>query len=249
MSRARTPLPAWVLGAALLSNALPAARADEPPAPTVKVTGIKDPEMRSYRSIAAGFDAFDTYRALAPAATLRFHMMHKDGGTATAADGLVLKRVGGDDSVPVPIGPDGVFALERSQAAFDADASFILNRKSGLFTAHPEVRSPGLPDNLRRLGDLRLECRVTVAIVKQQVPFLARAAIDSLLMTGDWCGKKDMHFNFPVAARVSGVILRHGERSLPLEVDEWQYSVPIGDASWPDDALVELSEASAAPAP
>lgn len=245
MKRAGALLLSCALGAA----AIPAARADAPSASTVKVTGIKDPEMRSYRSVAAGLDAFDAGRALAPAAMLRFHMMHKDGGTATAADGLVLKLVGDADPVPVPIGPDGVFALERSQAAWDADASFILNRKSGLFTAHPEVRSPGMPDNVRRLGDLRLECRVTVAIAKQELPLLAKAAINTLLMTGDWCGKKDVRFGYPLATRVTGATLRHGERALALEVDEWQYSVPIGDASWPDDALVELSDASAAPAP
>lgn len=240
---------ALLLACAMGAGALPAARADASSASTVKVTGIKDPEMRSYRSIAAGFDAFDDDRALAPAATLRFHMMHKDGGTATAADGLVLKLVGDADPVPVPIGSDGLFVLERSQAAWDADASFILNRKSGLFTAHPEVRSPGLPDNLRRLGDLRLECRITVAIVKQELPFLARAAVNTLLMTGDWCGKKDLRFGYPLATRVTGATLRQGERALALEVDEWQYSGPIGDTSWPDDALVELSYASAAPAP
>jgi hypothetical protein len=240
MSRARALLPVCVAGALLGAAALPAARADEPP-PSVKISGIKDPEMRSYRSIAAGFDAFDEHRALAPAATLRFHMMRKEGGSASAADGLVLALAGDADSVTVPIGPDGVFALARSQAAWDADASFILNRKSGLFIAHPEVRSPGLPAQVRRLGDLRLECRVTVAIVKQQIPLLARAAINTMLMTGDWCAKKDLRFGYPSATRVNGATLRDGARALPLEVDDWQFSVPIGDASWPDDALVELS--------
>src|SRR6059058_3181297 len=108
MSGARGPLLACVLACALAAAALPAARADDD-VQSVKVTGIKDPEMRSYRSIAAGLDAFDDNRALAPAATLRFRMMHKDGGSASEAEGLVLKLVSDIDSVPVPIGPDGVF--------------------------------------------------------------------------------------------------------------------------------------------
>jgi len=37
----------------LLACALPAARADAP-VPSVHVTGIADPEMRSYRSVDAG---------------------------------------------------------------------------------------------------------------------------------------------------------------------------------------------------
>ena len=76
---------------------------------------------------------------------------------------------------------------------------------------------------------------------------MAKAAINTLLMTTDWCGKKGMNFNFPATTPLAGATLRSGARSLALEVGEWQYNVPIGDASWPDDALVELSEASAAP--
>jgi len=32
----------------------------------------------------------------------------------------------------------------------------------------PEVRTPGLPENVRRLGDLRLECKVMIEIAKEE---------------------------------------------------------------------------------
>lgn len=236
-------LLACVLGA----GALPAARADEAPAPTVRVAAIKDPEMRSYRSIAAGLDAFDAHHALAPKAGLRFRLLHSAGGYAGPADGVTLRLALDDASTSIPLDADGGFVIARNQAAWDADASFILNQRQGAYSAWPEVRTPGLPDNVRRLGDLRLECQVTVAIVKQQLSFLARAAVNTLMAGSDWCGKRDVTFGFRSGARLAGATLRDGERVQSLNVQVWSYGVPVGDPGWPDDALVELRYAPEAP--
>lgn len=231
-----------VLGA-LLACALPAAHADEP-VPSVHVAGIADPEMRSYRSVAAGLDAFDAHRELAPHATLRFRMRHADGAPAHADDGLQLRLASDDGSFQenVPIDAAGLLTLARDQAAYDADATFILNRKNGKYTGHPEVRTAGLPDGVRRLGDLRLECRVTIAIVKHDMPFLAKAALDTLMMTSDWCAKNDFNFGVPAARRSARAILRDGARSRTLDTRGWNVMVPIGDPAWPDDALVQFDD-------
>jgi hypothetical protein len=130
----------------------------------------------------------------------------------------------------------------RNRAAYDADATFILNRKNGLYTGHPEVRTAGLPDNVRRLGDLRLECRVTIAIVKDQMPFLAKAAINTLMMTSDWCAKKDFNYGVMAARKDVRAVLHDGARSRALETHGWNAMVPIGDTTWPDDALLQFDE-------
>lgn len=228
---------------ALLACLLPAARADEP-VPSVHVAGIADPEMRSYRSVAAGLDAFDANRALAPNATLRFRMRHADGGPANAGDGLQLRLAGDDGAFQenVPIDAAGLLTVGRNQAAYDADATFILNRKNGLYTGHPEVRTAGLPDNVRRLGDLRLECRVTIAIVKEQMPFLAKAAINTLMTTSDWCAKKDFNYGVMAARKDVRAVLRAGERSRTLDTRGWNVMVPIGDPGWPDEAVVQFDD-------
>lgn len=242
---------AALLACALLAAAPAPACADDAaqPVPAVNVNAIKDPEMRSYRSIEAGLDAFDEYRRLAPDASLRFRLHHNNGAPAGAADGLQLRLASDDASVEaaIPIDDGGAFTLARNPAAYRADASFILNRKNGLYSAHPEVRTPGLPANVRRLGDLRLECRVTVAIVKEQIPFLAKAAINTLLLTTDWCGKEDVNIGFPVPATLTGVVLQAGTRSRALRFSDWNYQTPVGDRSWPDDALVEFTYGDAAP--
>jgi hypothetical protein len=214
---------------------------------SVHVTGITDPEMRSYRSVAAGLDAFDAHRALAPNATLRFRMRHKNGQPATAADGLQLRLASDDGSFQeqVPIDAAGLLTVDRNRAAYDADATFILNQKNGRYTGHPEVRTAGLADNVRRMGDLRLECRVTIAIFKEQVPFLAKATLNTLMLTSDWCAKKE--FKYGALAPRSGAkgVLRDGERSRTLETHGWDVIVPIGDPGWSDDALVQFDEGAA----
>jgi hypothetical protein len=228
---------------ALLAGALPAAHADEP-VPSVQVKGIADPEMRSYRSIVAGLDAFDAHRALAPHAALRFRMRHADGAPANAGDGLRLRLASDDGAFQenVPVGADGLLTVARNQAAYDADATFILNQKNGRYTGHPEVRTAGLPDNVRRLGDLRLECRVTIAIVKDQMPFLAKAAINTLMLTSDWCAKNNFNYGVMAARKDARAVLRAGERSRTLETHGWNVMAPIGDTGWPDDGLVQFDD-------
>ena len=214
--------------------------ADDDKAATVNVNAIRNPEMRSYRSIWAGFNAFDEHHALAPTAALRFRLIRPDGEPAGAEDGLVLRLASDEGSVPVPIGADGTLEIARSQAAYDADATFILNRKRGQFGARPDIRTPGLPENVRRLGDLRLECRVSVAIVKEQMSFVTRAAINTLMLGSDWCGKKDMNLAYPAERALGGATIRHGARSEELVLHGQAYMAPIGNPGWPDDALIEL---------
>jgi hypothetical protein len=239
---------ALLLLTALAGAGLPAvANAAAEKAATVNVNAIKNPEMRSYRSVWAGLDAFDEHHALAPAAPLRFRILHADGSPAGTSDGLALRLASEHDSMPVQIGADGLLTIERKQAAYDADATFILNRRDGLFSARPEIRTPGLPPNVRRLGDLRLECRVMIAIAKERMSFMAKAAVNTLMLGSDWCGKKDMNLAFPAPPGLESARLSHGGRSVELTLHEKDYMAPVGDRRWPDDALIELRFAEPAP--
>lgn len=205
-----------------------------------------NPEMRSYRSIAAGFDAFDDDHDLAPAAQLRFALRHKDGPPAGADDGLQLRLASADGKVAqaIPVDADGRITLARNQAAYAARADFVLNQPEGQYIAVPEVRTPGLPDNVRRLGDLRLECRVTAAVMEAQLPALARTALDAMAGGSDWCTREDATFGFAAPRKLAGATLQAGGRTRKLQVDGWQYDVPVGDAGWPDDAHIELTYAA-----
>jgi hypothetical protein len=232
------------LAAALLLS-LGIAQAQEPKQediPVVPVNGMKKPEMREYRSVWAGLEAFDEKHSLAPAASLHFRMWPKRRNKGATIDDVTLKIVGDGDPIMVPIAADGLLTMPRSQAAYDSKAILLLNRKRGLYEAMPDIRTPGLPDNVRRLGDLRLECNVMVAIAKDEIGFFARNAISAILLTGDWCSFKEMRLPIRTAKPVVSAMLVHGDRraEADLEGDVAEVTVPLGDKTWPDDTVIEL---------
>lgn len=233
--------------AALLGCGLPAAgmAADsKPDSPEeIKVNALRNPEVRKYEAIVAGLDAFGQHHAMAPKVeTLRFRVSPRNGaGKAT----LPTARLGGEDgfNLPLAVDPDGMFTVPRSEAALEARSELVLNQKRRDFRVKPIVRTPGLPDNVRRLGDLRLECRVEVAIIKEEMPLWVVLAANTLLRTRDWCGftfDGRSGFTFRHERTLHGAVLVDGNRSALLETEGKGFRVPLGNTSWSDDALIEL---------
>ena len=218
----------------------------------VVITGMKNPDMRSYRATVAGLDAFEDNHHYAPLAPeVRFRMVGRKK-SAAPTEPLALRIVGDGegDSIPLAIDADGWFTVLRIQAAYDSNADLVLNQKKGKFRALPEVRTPGLPDNVRRLGDLRLECRVRIAIGKYEAPFWLVALVNGIMLTGDWCGHEKIGWTITTAIPLAGATLVDGDRKVELKLEGRDYQVPIGDKSWPDDTRIELrfAEPPAAPA-
>ncbi len=236
----RTVISAVSLGLLLGEAAAGAAPAAEPE--PVVITGLRNPDIRSYRAVVAGLDAFEQHHRMAPLAPEVTFRMRASGQSATAAEPLALRIVGDDDSAPIalPIDADGVFRVPRIQAAYDARADLVLNQKKDKFRAKAEVRTPGLPDNVRRLGDMRLECRVRLAIGKYEAPFWVIALANGIFLTSDWCGHGKISWSIVSAAPLAGATLVDGERRAELALHGKEYMAPIGDPSWPDDTLIEL---------
>ncbi|MYN03533.1 hypothetical protein GTP41_15660 [Pseudoduganella sp. DS3] len=220
--------------------------------PSVEVQGVKNPDMRSYRAVVAGLEAFEKHRALAPAVPeLRFRLaprssasVEQDAANAAAEEPLYLRIVGNGDPIPVPIAADGTFSVPRVQSAIDDDADLILNRKKGVLKGRPEVRTPGLPDNVRRLGDLRLECQVMVAIAKKEVGLMLTLFVNTVAMTSNWCDisvdKKKINFTFASLRMIDGAEMVDGERRKTLETGDFGFQVPLGEVEWSDNARIEL---------
>src|ERR1700687_290317 len=124
----------------------------------VSVTALRNPVDKSYRKMIAGMDRFEKRHDLAPAASLRFKLLprHRD----TNMNGIQLEIVGDSFTIPVEVAPDHTFTLQRRQDALKENASVRPNRKAATMTWRTETRTPDLPPNTRRLGDLRLECEV-----------------------------------------------------------------------------------------
>jgi len=267
-------LPALFLGGVLLCGAASTCAAQETtaaPAPAqagqqpvrelepVHVNAMRNPEVRKYKVILAGLDAFDDYHRMAPQADkLRFRLdpngkAGTEDAAAAAAPALAARLVGNDGfKLALPLDADLRFTVPRSDAAEDADSELELNRKRNLYRIRPSVRSPGLPAHHRRLGDLRLECRVTVAMAKEEMPFMVKALVNGILLTTDWCSffdnRKNATFSMRADAPLREAVIVEGNRSALLRTTGRSYHVPLGEGSWSDEAVIELDYAGP-PAP
>lgn len=223
-----------------------AAPAAAEPVETVTVSTIKDPALRPYRRMLRGLDAWDEKRGLAPAARLRFELLTQDGKPAQP-EGLALRIAGDKVDIPLPIDADATFVLPRSQEAYDDEADLLLNRKKDQFRWRPQVRTPGVPEHARRLGDLRLECEITQAIRKEEIPLLYRAGA---VAAGGICQLPMVGYIFRAPKRLASATVVSGGRKAGLALHEGGagYMVPMRDKSWDNDALVVYEYAEAKPA-
>jgi len=237
------------LFAALLALAAPSFAQDAEPAPAaekVEVSSIKDPELMPYRRMVRGLDTWQEKRALAPKADLRFELWTKEGKPASP-EGLQLRIAGDNVNIPLPLDGDATFVLPRSQEAYDDKADLLSNRKKEQIRWRARVRSPGVPENARRLGDLRLECEVSAAVKKEDIPLLYRAGATA---AGGLCRLPMVGYIYRAPKRLASVAVVEGERrsGLPLRENGAAYLAPLRDKSWSDDALIvyEFAEAKAA---
>lgn len=213
---------------------------DEEPS-VVSVNGIRNPDLRSYRSLIAGLDAFDAHHNLAPdVAEARFRFVSLSTVRPVTEEALSLRIEGSGEPVHLPIAADGTFVVPRIQAAMDDNADLILNRKKGTLDGMVEIHTAGLPANVRRLGDLRLQCQVLMAIAKSELNFVQRAALTAMLMTPDWCSARKGQNWTQAKQLIDSAIISAGDRRAPVEFQGRSFLAPIADATWSDDALIEL---------
>lgn len=256
-------LPLLAAGAALPSGAAAQqAQQEQPAPPAVVVRATRDPVDKSYRKMIAGMDRHARRQAaLAPGSTLRFRLLPRT--PSVRMDGIEMKVVGDAVALPVPLAPDNSFTLPRNAQALREDAALVANRKTSSMTWRADVRSPDVPAGARRLGDLRLECEVGVEaglVSNNQKLF---AWLGELLDTPEKvCGTQDGNYLFFAGRPLFGVTLRAGARSMALPLRmlyaggeqtpatlpycdcqsllDQAYYVPLWDAAWPDDTLVEF---------
>lgn len=238
----------FLLPAVLAATSAGAAEPDKDETRTVHVNAIRNPELHSYRAVVAGLDKFDELHALAPAVPqLRFQVEARSG--KTLGDEPLVARIAADEfSIPLSLDQDLRFTVPRSEAAYDAKAELVLNRKKRQARFETWVRTPGLADNQYRMGDIRLDCQVKIAIAKEEIPFWVNGLINGFMLTTDWCSwfkgetpkGGDRTWSREAAAKLSAATLRDGERSMALKIEGKRFKLPIGDTSWSNDAIIEL---------
>jgi len=250
------------ISCAALQIATNFACAAEATAPPVTVTATRNPVDKSYRKMLKGMDLFEKMHGMAPQASLRFKLLPRQRDTRM--DGIEVDVAGDSFTDRAPVAADQTFTLDRSQKSYDEDASVRPNRKAGSLTWRAEVRTPDLPPDTRRLGDLRLECHVGMEadLVSNLLPGIGQIANFLLRVTG-FCNGREVRYLFFAERPLFGVTLVAGARREVLPVDQLYagigqgaistgdlahcdcqvlldrtFYLPLGDASWPDDTLV-----------
>lgn len=233
----------------------------------VQVTAIRHPVDKSYRKMLQGMDLFEEMHALAPNATLRYRLYPRKRGTDLHVGALYV--VGDQVDTAIPVAADNTFTLRRD---LPEDSLVRSERRADTMTWRADIRTPGLPPDARRLGDLRLECLVGMqaGLVSQYPSFLSHF-FQWLQSPREFCGRAEVPYLFFAERPLFAVTLRSGERRQALSVGnlyagiahgrtpeeerkfcdceallDRAYTVPLGDRSWPDDTLVELEYMDAA---
>lgn len=202
----------------------------------VEVSGIKNPELKPYRQMAKGIDAFEKYRDLAPAAALRFQLLSDarqiDFGRVT------LGIAGKETDINLQVANDGTFTLPRLAPGADANSDIVSNLAKEQLRWRGDIRSPNVPENARRMGDLRLECEISWAINREDMPFMTR---NSLSLIGGLCHSKLIGLRSQAPKPLASVTLVLGERRQSVPIDAKMKRIfmpPLADTSWSDDTLI-----------
>jgi hypothetical protein len=227
---------------ALADKAPEVAPGDESEIQAIVIEGLKNPKQISLERLYKGVEAFDEDRALAPNATLKFSV--RDTGSVSAPIGLRLEL--SDRSIPIDVDATGAFELPILEKQDVSSAMIVANRRAGDLRFRPMVRSPETTDESRRLGDLRLECKVFWAIEKEDVPLFYRAAFG---IAGGACTSSNIEMDFSVPHRLVDAVLTFDGKSgkAPITQEGLGYWPPMHDRSWPDNTLVTLHYAEDAP--
>lgn len=243
-----------------MTCSLAAAQAGEPgaPSPVVKVTGHYSSELRAYSRFLPGIREFNRFHQLAPDTTLRFGLVTNSFPMKPLPLALARLESGylwTSWSEALPVDEDGWFTMPESAEAERRGADVVVSRRNGSDAKWViDIHTPGLSPQVYRLGDLRLECRVYLAIewgvwhgrlvMGREQRGVTRPPMDAA------CGGQHWIFiNTRPLPRLRAYVLseggrklRHALNGLPINTTAFELDLsPQGEAPpWSIDARVEF---------
>lgn len=232
--------------AALATTALPleaqstdAAAPDQSSFEDIVVVGLRNPERMSADDLKRAYAAYRRWRpSLAPSGQLFFAVSARAPGSGM--EGLKMRVVdtSGEIARDLPLN-GGRFSLPELDYA-SGRYSLQANRKSGSLSLEIVVLSPGTSDDHRRLGDLRLQCRVWWAVAGRKVPFPVKAMLGA---GGSPCTSTKFGYFTRAPKRISTATLVTASGRLPLKVlnDGVRYRAPVYNMAISNGASVELA--------
>ncbi|MBV8657981.1 MAG: hypothetical protein JO142_09200 [Burkholderiales bacterium] len=203
---------------------------------SLAVRGVARPDDLPYSSFVAAMHAFDEYHHYAPSAPLLFSVGTHD----SKYDHLRVSITGKEVWVPIPVDAGGHFTLPMRQDALDDKAVVMSNLRNGEVNWGPVIRTPNLPEGTLRLGDLRLFCRVGLALDRPQTSLWVLAVTH---MVGG-CNS-DGYVTRGLKQPGMRVQLTYQDRTETLPeryyvAHHTAWTIPLKDGDWPDDTLVQF---------
>lgn len=204
----------------------------------VHVTGVRlgDPMAWRYSLLRAAQAMFEKHAATqAPGAMLTFKLPNVD----QAESDNQVEIVTADNRISLPMVSAATFALVHGVEATDSDAVVVVNKEfpKGSYR-HPivQVRSSGLPEGVKRMGDLRLACAAQFAMAKAE-SLKFRAMLAAVSLFGDICEEMTVTNIGAPAAPYDTMTIEDGDRKLTQS--KAQGKLPrLGEKYWSDNARI-----------
>ncbi len=219
--------------------ALAANTASEAEAGDIVVTARGVDPARVAERLRRAVEAYRESRARnAPAGQLYFRVLAHDAADLAA---LQLSLRSDDRVVPLTLDDAGRFTIPDD---FPVAHSWELQTGNGpsSFAFRPLLLSPGTTVADRRLGDLRLQCRVAAAVAQDSMPLLQRAAFGAM----GGCSSSSIQFNLrseqPLAgATIAGPGVTGGSMALTVSATGRSVAMPIANNDMGDEARLTLT--------
>jgi len=227
-----------VAGVAMLV-AVPAMAQDaEPDGPDIVVTAGK-PLNLDAKVLRAGQRRFAGDRGeLAPNGALRFELWRGSGRIPATTVPITLRNEDGQ-TVPVTVDGEGRIAfgeLPKGRWFLTAPA------QSQGMSLRPIVLSTGTTPTDRRLGDLRLQCRVMLSMAKAQASLLAMPLMGLLDAIGG-CESKRVHMYHRAEQDLASAtaLTPAGAQALEISKRGNAYLAPINDRTLGNEVRVKIA--------
>jgi len=201
------------------------------------VSAKADRFRQDARTLIVGRKTFDKGRGeFAADSTLWFHVRRR-GGKQTTGD-LALRLESGTQSLPLPLDEEGRFVLAPLPPG---KWHITANRARRAISVYPLVMTPGTGQYDRRLGDLRLQCRVMWAMIKSEASPLALP----LVALGDGigvCSTSRVGIIASVDRPLASGTLSEAAKAQPVTISPsaYGYRAPLNERSFSNDARVNL---------
>ncbi len=257
---------AALLLAAALIPCVRSRAADAPPPSEpqkVEVTAREQPmEQKSYRDLLAAMKRFEPYQAAHPDARLRFRIWQRKDGVDLSQLRVWLYDPVDFHRVEPPLAADGSFTVPVLADLREHDAVVRTNMPEGTLAWMVSITRAGDDERHHVMGDLREACLLDVdfAHLARAIKPPAIYAIDAV--SSNVCTVRGVDWGFYAERPVFSAHLSaggrhaallsdrlHGALALPVfhPLVDWSdllrdrlYSPPLNDASWPDDATVDV---------